>query len=634
MFELVKKSRIIVGIILALIAIPFAFFGIDSYFRGGSVGDSVATVAGTPISGREYAEALRVRQDQMREQMGEQVDFAQLDTPQVREAVLDQMVEERIMYAAALKSGITATNAELRSVIADIPEFRENGGSGAFSQKLYEEALRSQGMNDQAFEALLRRNIILSRARGTLSGTSFLPAAVVDRLQRLRLQEREVSQVVFSPAQYAAKAGIDAAAARAHYDANESSYTVPEKVKVEYVILSMEGMQRQVQVSPEEVRKYYDDNRAQFETPEERRARHILIAVAANATPEQKAKARERAQAVLAAVTQAPNSFAEAAKKDSEDPGSAAEGGDLGFFSRGRMVKAFDDAVFGMKPGDVAGPIETQYGYHVIKLEEIKPAAGPSFESVKPKIEEEMRKLEANRRFAQAAEHASNLAFEQPDTLQPIVDEFKLQSNKSGWISRQGAEDPLLNNEKFLRALFVDEVIKDRRNTELAELAPNVLIAARVVEHQEQSQRPFSEVQAQIVQQLKEQKEAQLARAEGEATLERLKRGEAPAVQWSAPQMVSRERRAGLHPEGVQAVFSADAGKLPTYAGVSVPDGRYVIYRITKVVQPEAADPQARTALARQLEQLAAQQLSTAALASRKQRADVEINRKAIERPS
>jgi peptidyl-prolyl cis-trans isomerase D len=634
MFELVKKSRFIVGVILVLIAIPFAFFGIDSYFRGGSAGDSVATVAGTPISGREYADALRVRQDQMREQMGEQVDFAQLDSPQVREAVLEQMVEERVMYAAALQSGITATNAELQSVIADIPQFRENGGSGAFSQKLYEEALRSQGMNDQTFEALLRRNIILSRARGTLSGTSFLPAAVVDRLQRLRLQEREVSQMVFSPAQYAAKAGIDAAAAQAHYDANKSSYTVPEKVKVEYLVLSMEGVQRQVQISPEEVRKHYDDNRAQFETPEERRARHILIAAPASATPEQKAKARERAQALLAAVTQAPSTFAEAAKKDSEDPGSAAEGGDLGFFSRGRMVKAFDDAVFGMKRGDIAGPVETDFGYHIIKLEDIRAASGPSFEAVKPRIEEELRNLEAGRRFAEAAEHASNLAFEQPDTLQPIMDGFKLQPNKSGWITRQGSDDPLLNNEKFLRALFVDDVIKDRRNTEVVEVAPNVLIVARVLEHQAQAQLPFSEVQAQIVQQLTAQKEAQLARAEGEATLERLKRGEAPALQWSAPQMVSRERRAGLHPEGAQAVFGADAGKLPAYAGVSVPDGRYVIYRITKVLQPEAADPEARTALARQVEQFAAQELSSAALASRKQRADVEINRKAIERPS
>jgi peptidyl-prolyl cis-trans isomerase D len=440
---------------------------------------------------------------------------------------------------------------------------------------------------------------------------------------------------VLSPEQFTAKVQIAPEAVKAYYDANQDQFKLPEKVRVEYAVLALEGIQSQVKLTQDQVEKYYEERRAQFEKPEERRASHVLIAVASGATPEQKAKAREKAEALLVQAKKSPRAFAELAKKNSEDPGSAMEGGDLGFFAHGKMVKPFDDAVFAMQVGDITGPVETQFGFHVIKLDAIKPSEGPNLETVKAQVEEELRKAEAGKRFAEAAETFSNLVYEQPDSLKPVAEELGLELQTSGWITRQGGADhPLLNSEKFLRALFTDDALKQERNTEAVEIAPNMLVSARVVEHQPAQLRPFEDVRAEIVSRLTHDKAVVLAKQEGEALLAQLQKGESNGHAWSAPQMVTRERRAGLHPDGAQAVFGADVSKLPAYVGMSMPDGRYVIYRISHIVDVDTVDAEARKMLARQLEQVFGMEADTARLNGLKQRTDVEINPKAIEKSS
>ena len=491
-----------------------------------------------------------------------------LDSPEVRRAVLDQLVDERVVYAAALKAGLTVTDAELQGIIAEIPAFREDGGTGKFSAALYQSALRNQGMSERMFEAMLRKDLILNRARQSVASTAFVPASVMERLYHLRAQEREVSQQVLSPEQFIGKVQIAPDAVKAYYDANQDQFKLPEKVRVQYAILSLEGIQHKVTLTPDQLEKYYEERRAQFEKPEERRASHILITVPAGATPEQKAKAREKAEALIAQAKKSPQAFAELAKKSSEDPGSAAEGGDLGFFPRGKMVKPFDDAVFGMKVGDIAGPVETQFGFHVIKLADIKAAEGPKLETVKAQVEEELRKAEAGKRFAEAAETFSNLVYEQPDSLKPAAEALGLELQTTGWITRQGgADNPLLNNEKFLRALFSDDALKQERNTEAVEIAPNMLVSARVIEHQAATLRPFEDVRAEIVSRLTHDKAVELAKQEGEALLAQLQKGEADGRAWSAPQMVTRERRAGLHPDGCAGRVQRRRHQAPGFRG-------------------------------------------------------------------
>jgi peptidyl-prolyl cis-trans isomerase D len=632
MFDLVKNHKIIMGVILFLIAIPFAFFGIDFYFQGGDAAGQVAKVAGVPISGREYEQALQQRQEQLRQAMQGRADANLLNSPEVRQAVLNQLVDDRLTYTAATKAGISITNEELQQVIASVPAFRENGGTGAFSHQLYESALRSQGLSEAGFEAMLRKDIVLNRTRNALAGTAFIPATVLDRLYRLRGEQREISQQVFAPGDFQARVKVEPSEAQAYYDQHKAQFRIPEKVKVEYTMLSLDRVQQQVQITPEQIKQYYEERRAQFETPEERRARHILISAPSSGTPEAKAKAKERAEALAEEARKAPKAFAELARKNSEDPGSAAEGGDLGFFPRGRMVKPFDDALFAATPGEIVGPVETQFGYHVILLEEVKSGGtGPDFESIKAQAEAELRKSEAGRQFAEAAELFSNLVYEQPDSLEPVVKQFDIQIQRSDWISREAGapQDPLLNSQKFLTALFNDEVVKDRRNTEAIEIAPNVLVAARVAEHEPAKDREFAEVQAQIVEQLKRDKAAALAKEAGEARLAQLRKGEAAGA-WSAPQLISREQLGGLQPEAARAVFSADSSKLPAFAGAHTGD-RYVVYRVSRVVEGPPVNPQERKALARQIDQAAGMETGTASVESLRKRIDVKINPNAID---
>jgi peptidyl-prolyl cis-trans isomerase D len=303
------------------------------------------------------------------------------------------------------------------------------------------------------------------------------------------------------------------------------------------------------------------------------------------------------------------------------------------------MVKPFDDAVFGMKTGEIAGPVETQYGYHIIRLDAIKTPAAPDYAKLKPKLEEEVRKNKAAKRFAEAAELFSSTVHDEPDSLQATIDalqrapfDLKLEPQKTGWFTAAGGEHPLLNNEKFLRSVFTEEVLKKKFNSEAVEIAPGMLVSARVIEHEPVRPRAFAEVQAQIVQKLTGEKAAELARQDGEAKLARLRKGEAVDVAWSPGIPVSRENRQGLSPEAAQEVFRADTSKLPAYAGVANPDGRYLLFRVSKVVSDQTVNAEARKALGRQLDQAIGREEFEARLASLKQKADVQINPKAIEK--
>jgi len=633
MFEFINQHKRLLQIILAVLIVPpFALFGVDYYFRGADPADQVARVAGSRISQQEFGQALRQREEQLRQMMGGKVDPAMIDSPEIRRAVLNQLIEERILYNAAVKSGITVPNAELQSAIGDIPAFKD--GNGKFSPQRYREMLNMQGMSEAKFEADVRKELIVGRSRNAFSATAFMPNAVVDRLYRLRQQQREVSQYALDPAQFAAKVKISPEEAKAYYESHKAEFEVPEKIKLEYVLLSPAVAESSVTVTPKELEDYYQSRREQLGKPEERRASHILIPLPASATPEQKTKAQEKAEALLAEVRKSPKSFAELAKKNSGDPGSAAEGGDLGYFSRGKMVKPFDDAVFSLKVGDVAGPVQTQFGYHIIKLDAIKPSGVPTFEAVKGKLEEELKKSYASRAYAQDAEEFSNLIYDQPDSLKPVIDKFKLQPQTSAWMTRQGGETPLLNNEKFLRAAFSDNVLKNKQNTEAIEVAPNMLVSARVTAHEPATQRPLTEVEPQIVRTLTQQKATELARSEGETLLGKLRKGESPSLQWAAPQTISRERPEGLQPDAARAVFRADASKLPAYAGVEGQGGRFVLYRIDKVIDNDSIDPQQRKVLAKQLSPLAGQEAFAARLSDLKQKADVKVDEKKIEKPS
>ena len=634
MYDFVYKHKRWLQIaLLVLIVPPFALFGIDFYFRNTDTGGSLAKIGDARVSEVEFSQALRQAQEKMREMMKGNPDPSLLNSPQLKESVLNELIERKITISHAARAGMTISDAELQKMIAAVEAFHDD--KGKFSRERYRQLLQGQGLTPATFENQVRTNIMIEQVRGVFSGSAFVPESVADRLLKIREQEREVSQVLFSPAQYSKQVKISDADAEKYYADHKGDFVVPERVKIEFVVLSLEAYQRGVEVSDEELKKFYLENQSRYQAPEERRASHILIPAAASATPEEKAKAKALAEDLFKQAKANPKKFGELATKFSKDPGSAEKGGDLGFFGRGLMVKPFDEAAFAMKVGDVAGPVETQYGYHIIRLDAIKAVQATPLESVKAQIVEEIRKPKVAKAFAEAADNFNNLVYEQFDSLQPAVTALKLTLQKSDWLSRTGGNpNPLLNNDKLLAALFSDEVLKNKHNTSAIEVQPNMLLAARVVEHKPSEGMPLEQVRKDIAQNLQEQAATKLAESEGRAALEKLKKGETVALSWSAPQTVTLQKRQGLHPEAAQSVFGADTAKLPSYAGVPVSQGRFVIYRISKVKDLTDTTPEQRKALAKQLAQMIGQEQYIAYLASLRERADVKIDKKKLEQGS
>jgi peptidyl-prolyl cis-trans isomerase D len=403
-------------------------------------------------------------------------------------------------------------------------------------------------------------------------------------------------------------------------------------VRVEYVALSLEGLLPQIHADAAEVKKYYDEHQRQFGVPESRQASHILIAVDKAAGADGKEKARAQAEQIYNDLKKNPASFAELAKKYSQDPGSAANGGDLGSFSRGSMVKAFDDAAFNMKVGEISAPVESEYGYHIIRLTGITPGQVRSFEQARPEIEKELKKQVATRQFAELAEKLNNTVFEQSDSLKPAAELLKQAPLTSGWITRSGAPDAQLNNPKFLQAVFSEDVRVNKRNTEAIEVAPGTIVAARVIEHKPSAMQPFEQVKAAIEKKLVQQRANQLAAEEGRKQLEQLKQGTASSLSWSTPQLVSRADPKGMVEPVVRQVFKADTKSMPSYSGVEAPGGGYMLLRVTKVVEPEKIDRTQQNSLSDGLAQMLGEEQFGAYIASLKQKQKVKINKERFEK--
>jgi peptidyl-prolyl cis-trans isomerase D len=613
-----------------LIVPPFALFGIDFYFRDTGGGGALARFGDIRISDLEYSQALRQAQDRVREMAKNNPDPALLNSPQLKESVLNELIARKVALVHAYKSGMTVSSAELQKIIGAVEAFRDE--SGRFSQTRYRQMLQGRGMTPVAFENDIRMNIVLEQLRSVTAGSGFLPESVVDRLLKIGEQEREVSQVVFNPVDYRKQVKISEADVEKYYEEHKNEFQIPERVRLEYLVLSPDVVEHAAKVTDEELKNYYQANIERYRTPEERRASHILIPAAASASAADKAKAKAQAEDLLKQIKSSPGKFAELAAKFSKDPGSAEKGGDLGFLGRGLMVKPFDAAVFALKVGELAGPVETQYGYHIIRLDKVKPSQTTPFEAVKQKIVDEVRKPKLGKAYAEAAESFNNLVYEQFDSLQPAAEALKLTVQTSDWVSRAGGNTiPLFNNEKVLNAVFSDEALKNKHNTSAIEVQSNMLLAARVIEHKPAAALPLEQVRNDVMQFLTDKGAIELAEKEGGAALEKLQKSQPVALSWSPSQPVTLQKRQGLHPEGAQAVFGADVSKLPVYAGVPAAQGRFVVYRITKVKDVTAVDPEQRKALGKQLAEMVGQEQYVAYLASLRERADVKIDRKKLE---
>jgi peptidyl-prolyl cis-trans isomerase D len=524
---------------------------------------------------------------------------------------------------------MTVSDQQLQSVIAEQQAFQEGG---KFSYNLYDQYLKTQGMTPASFETRLRYDLLLQNADDAYSDSVFVPRTVTERLLQISGQKREVSQSVILPEQFLAYVKLDADAAKKDYDSHQDEYRVPEQVRVEYVTLSSDTLASQIQVDPAEIKKAYEARRSQYEVKETRQASHILISVDAGANAEAKQKARAKAEEIYAQLKKNPEKFAELAKANSQDPGSAANGGDLGFFGRGTMVKPFDTAVFQMKPGEISAPIESQYGFHIIRLIAIKAGQLKSFDEVRSQIEEELRKALAARKFAELAENFNNVVFEQSESLNAAAQLAKSTVQQSGWITREHAADERLNNPKLLQSIFSEDVLKNKRNTEAVEVLPGVLVAARLLEHKPSSVRPFAEVSAEITKKLTLRQASQLAIQDGRDRLEKLKQGKEAQATWGAPLLVSRNEAKGVSGPVMKQIFMSDTSKLPAYTGVERAGGGFILIKITRVEEPKKVAPEEQKAFLDALRQVIGQESMSAYVASLRKKTSVKISKDLLEK--
>lgn len=623
MFDAVRNNKRIVQVFLALITLPFAFWGVESYVRNVSNDGNVAKIGDVKITQQQFQQSLRDQQERLRAQMGN-VDPKLLDNPEARKAVLDDLIDQRLLALEASKSRLMASDAAVSAAIGNIAAFQVDG---KFSMERYEMALRNQGMSPAGFEAQVRQDLTFQQLANAIGRTGIMPKTVVDRVFGLQTEKREVQEVRLALDDYLSKVKLDADAARKYYDANSKQFETAEQARAEYVVLSMDAVASQLTVSDADVKAWYEGHKSRYNQADERRASHILIGFEKLG----KDKAKAKAQEVLAEVKKNPGAFADLAKKYSDDPGSAAKGGDLGFFGRGAMVKPFEDAAFGMKEGDVSGVVESEFGFHIIKVTGVHGAKEKPLAEVRGEIEAELKKTAAARKFAEAAEAFTNMVYEQADSLKPVADKFKLEVRQSGWLGR--VPNPIngpLGNEKLLASLFSEDSIKNKRNTEAVETASNNLVAARILEHKPAALQPFDSVKGSIETVLKRKEAVALATKDGEAKLEALKKGE-DKLSWGAAKGVSRLDFRLIPPQAVGPVFKLETAKLPAYTGVELPGLGYALFKLVKVGEGEKLDEARRQAMLKEYYTMSMQEEVQAYLASLRARYKVEVNQAALE---
>ncbi len=630
MFDYVHHNKRLVQGILALIMLPFLFFGVDSYFRRADSVSEVAEVGGTKITIAEFENAIREQQDRARAMMGRNYDPALFDSPEIRFNILEGLIAQRVLTLRAREAKLSVSEEQLRQIIQDVPAFQTEG---KFSHALYAARLAEQNMTPLMFEARLSQDLLMQPLQDAVLLSGFGAKTAAERYLGIVEQRREVAPAQVALDGFLAKVKPDEAAIKAHYEATLGNYQSPEQVRVEYALLTADNLLGQVVVTPEEVHKFYDEHQKDYTQQEERRAAHILLNLQADAKPDEKAAALQKAEALFAQVKQVPGRFAEIAKKESQDPGSAANGGDLGFFARGVMDKRFEEAAFGMKIGDIVGPVQSDFGLHIIKLTAVKDQRVRGFEEVASQIEQDLKRQKAAKKFGEVAEKFANLVYEQADTLQPVANELGLEVKSTPLLGRHQLQAMAMNSPKFVQAVFAPESIQGKRNTEAIEIGVNALMSARVIEHKPAAARPLEEVRAEVMRQLTRKVAGELAAKVGAEKLALLQQGKDAGVKFDKPVALTRQQRLpGFSEAAVQQIFRVDPARLPAYIGAPLDQGGFGIYRViavNDVVQPDAAKLKAN---AERLSEQAGRELMSAYVAALKSRAEVKINQKNLEK--
>ena len=594
MFDFVRRNTRALQFLLLLFIVPAfvltgVYQGYNAFVRSG---DTAAQVGDIKISQQALEQAHRREIERVRAAQPT-LDPRMIESLLSKQRTLDALVRERVLELASRKLGLQMSDERLRDVMARDPQLASlRTPTGQIDRERYLQALSAAGISPVEFEASYARNQVLSGIANSVLASNTATASAFDAF----FQQREIQVQRFEPKDFVAKVDPSAAEIEAFYKdpANAAAFQAPEQASIEYVVLDIENLKKDIAVPEAELHAYYDANLKRFSTPAERRASHILVKAEKSAPPAEREKAKAKAEALLAQVKKNPALFADLARKNSDDPGSAEKGGELDFFGRDAMTKPFEDAVFALKPGEIGPVVESDFGYHVIQVTGARGGETKRFDAVKAEIENEIKRPIAQKRYSEAALEFTNMVYEQPDSLKAAVDKWKLELRSAQGVRRTPAADAkgALANAKFLETVFGNDALRNKRNTEAVEIGANQLASARVVSYSPARQLPLADVTPKVRELLVAQRSAVLARKAGEDRLAALKATPSTALE-QPPLVVSRTQARELPREILDAALNAPAAALPTSVGIDLGAAGYAVVKLSKLLgrDPAAADP-------------------------------------------
>jgi len=619
-------ARIILGIVI----LSFALFGVETYNKSGASAPIVAEVGDSKIFLQTYEEELKTQQNRLREagQRNPQV----LNGKELKTDILDRFINERLLLSQADKLGYSGNEASILGYLQNAPELQENG---KFSEDKFKRFLDGIRMTRKQYlskivQDQLKQDVLVSQAQ-----TGIVSRALATHMADILSEQREVSKSVLSAAALAGQAKIDPMQIKAYYDAHPELSRVPEQARVEYVILSPEVILAQLIVSDADAKAYYTAHASQFAEPESREVAHILIRAAAEDKPAAQQAARKKAEQLLQQARNNPQAFSELAKQNSQDPLTASKGGSFGLIQRGTIFKQVEDVAFAMAAGEVSGPVQSPAGFHIVMLKAITGGGQRKFEDVKPLIVEAAKREMAIRKFNEEVEQFGDMVYSKNDSLKPAAEKYKVTIQTSDWFGRQGPTQGPLKNERLLGAIFASDVVKNKHNTEPVEVAPNTLVAARILEYKPAGNKPLDAVKDEIELRLRKEQAGVLASQQGKSYLAELRQGKSPsALHFDTPSKLGREdlAKSGLELPAMEAIYRVSAKNLPAYTGVSLANGDFAIFKISAVTSNEQLRQQTLQVIPFSLAQNQSEQVVRSYLQSLRQDTKVKIKQDVLDK--
>ena len=562
-------------VVLAIIVVPFALFGIDSYLNSMGSNVTVASVNNFEISAQDFQRSMMVLQERLD---AEGQDRSILQSPELKKSVIESLVDSQLIKEAVNKYNFRISNDQLTTYLVGMPDFQENG---KFSQQRYDQIVQYNGLTPKKLEDQIRGDMATQQIQGTLANLSYYPKNKIDDIAKIAYQKRHVKLYDLLLKDYEAAVKVSDEELNTFYNDNPSSFIRPDQVKIDFVVYSVANIVPTINVTDEDIKSFYEANKANYEGAEERSASHILFLADKSLSNDELTKVKTQAEKVLADLKKNPKKFSEYAKKYSQDPESAKNDGSLGFFKRGVMVKEFEDSVYSMKKGAISDLVQSDFGFHIIRLDDIK-GDQVTFADVKPQIKGELIYQKALEKYNTNAEDFSNMVYESKDSLQSVIDKYSLDVQQSQWLSKQDAER-FFNNPVFADAIFDKSIIENKFNTPAIEVSPNNLVSARVVDFRKSETRPFEEVKSEIKDYLKKRNAQENLINDGNKLVSDLQDASANEPKWFDDLTIDRSDKKGLSEVIAEEIFKLNSSNLPVYSGIFDPKGEFIVIKLDKV---------------------------------------------------